>query len=105
MTLKLNRRLRTLLIAGAAAPVLAIAGCAGNSGGDTTCSEFAEQSQEEQRETISTYVQEQSGSDSEPAALAVDAAMVAVTALCAVENNGDTPIREADLDPNTNSGD
>ncbi|WP_278312940.1 hypothetical protein [Lolliginicoccus levis] len=102
MTFKLNRRLRTLLIAGAAAPVLALTGCAGNSGGDTTCAEFADQSQEEKRETISTYVQEQSGSDSEPAAIAVNAAMAAVTALCAAEGNGDVPIREADLDPNTN---
>ncbi|WP_149359872.1 hypothetical protein [Lolliginicoccus suaedae] len=102
MALKLNSRVRALLIAGAAAPVLAIAGCASNSGGDTTCAEFVEQSAEEQRETISTYIQEQTGNDAEPAAIAENAAMAAINGLCAVEGNDDTPIREADLNPSTN---
>ena len=97
------RVVQQVAIASAAVATVICAGCsdveeAVNKGGDTPCSEYRGQSTDEQRVTVTKFLKEQSGNeDQEPAGTAVDAAIIAIDLLCAVQANADTPIREADV--------
>ncbi|MBJ8347180.1 hypothetical protein JGU72_21120 [Antrihabitans sp. YC2-6] len=69
-----------------------------NSGGDTSCSDYLEQDQDDRRVTVTKFLKEDSGNDAEPAGTAVDAAILAIDLLCSAQQNGDTPIKDADLE-------
>ncbi|WP_067686108.1 hypothetical protein [Nocardia jejuensis] len=93
------------LTAGMAAAVFAVtllSGCtevakALNKGGDTKCSEYLTQNADDQRMTITKFIQQQSGNDATPPGTQVDLSMAAVQGLCQVQANGDTPIKNADI--------
>ena len=68
-----------------------------NRGGDTSCSDYLEQSTDDQRVTVTKFLKEDSGDDQEPDGTTVDAAIIAVDLLCAAQQNADTPIKDADL--------
>ncbi|UGT43850.1 hypothetical protein LTV02_10875 [Nocardia yamanashiensis] len=68
-----------------------------NKGGDTKCSEYLTQSADTQRVTVTKFIKQQSGDESEPAGVTVDFTMASVQALCKVQANGDTQIKNADI--------
>ncbi|MBD8507270.1 hypothetical protein HT102_12325 [Hoyosella sp. G463] len=91
----------------AAALLLATIGCGMNTGGDVTCATFSEQSTNEKRETAAEFLRESSDepgeTDAADSEAAVDAAVLIIITFCAVEENKDIPIRDADLDSTTES--
>ncbi|GAA5092967.1 hypothetical protein [Nocardia iowensis] len=100
MNATLSRTGRTGL--GIAAVALVLAGCtdvqrALNRGGDTPCSEYVKQGQDEKRMTITKFVKQQTKDDHEPAGTVVDATMVSVDLLCGAQMNAETPIKNADV--------
>ncbi|MFI6169716.1 hypothetical protein ACIBCN_23250 [Nocardia sp. NPDC051052] len=100
MNATLSRTGRTGL--GIAAVALMLAGCtdvqrALNRGGDTPCSEYVKQNQDDKRMTITKFVKQQTNDDHEPAGTAVDATMVSVDVLCGGQRNAETPIKNADV--------
>ncbi|GAB4586301.1 hypothetical protein [Nocardia sp. IFM 10818] len=68
-----------------------------NKGGDTTCSDYLKQDADTQRMTVTKAIKQQTGSDNEPPGTNVDISMAAVQALCRVQANENTPIRDADF--------
>ncbi|WP_405163955.1 hypothetical protein OG203_02200 [Nocardia sp. NBC_01499] len=100
MNATLSRTGRTGL--GIAAVALMLAGCtdvqrALNRGGDTPCSEYVKQNQDDKRMTITKFVKQQTNDDHEPAGTVVDATMVSVDLLCGGQRNAETPIKNADV--------
>ncbi|MEV6559757.1 hypothetical protein ACFYO1_15525 [Nocardia sp. NPDC006044] len=100
MNATLSRTGRTGL--GIAAVALMLAGCtdvqrALNRGGDTPCSEYVKQNQDDKRMTITKFVKQQTNDDHEPAGTTVDATMVSVDILCGGQRNAETPIKNADV--------
>ncbi|MFD6163337.1 hypothetical protein ACIA8C_25440 [Nocardia sp. NPDC051321] len=100
MNATLSRTGRTGL--GIAAVALMLAGCtdvqrALNRGGDTPCSEYVKQNQDDKRMTITKFVKQQTNDDHEPAGTVVDATMVSVDVLCGGQRNAETPIKNADV--------
>ena len=86
----------------AAIAAVCLSGCSDvevalNDGGDTTCNEWATQDQNKQRQTITKFLKEYTGSDNEPAGTQVDASMVAVTLLCQVQSDKETQIKNVNL--------
>ncbi len=70
-----------------------------NNGGDTTCREYLAQDKDEQQRTVVQLLKEEEGGNEEPTPEAVELGSAAVAVLCQIENNRETPIREADLQP------
>ena len=68
-----------------------------NEGADTRCSDFIEQGADEQRQTITKALKQQTGDDGEPLGTTVDATILSVNLLCQLQGNRDTPIKNADL--------
>lgn len=100
MNATLSRTGRTGL--GIAAVALMLAGCtdvqrALNRGGDTPCSEYVKQNQDDKRMTITKFVKQQTNDEHEPAGTTVDATMVSVDILCGGQRNAETPIKNADV--------
>ncbi|GAA5050254.1 hypothetical protein [Nocardia callitridis] len=100
MNTTLSRTGRTGLAIAAVA--LTLAGCtdverALNKGGDTPCSEYNKQNQDDKRTTITKFVKEQTNNDHEPAGTAVDASIVQVDLLCGIQGNADAPIKNANV--------
>lgn len=91
----------------AGALLLAAIGCGTETGGDVTCASFNEQSNTEKRETAAEFLREGSDepgeTDTAESEAAVDAAVLIIITFCAVEENQDIPIRDADLDSSTES--
>ncbi|GAB4586874.1 hypothetical protein [Nocardia sp. IFM 10818] len=88
--------------AAAATALFLTAGCGEaekivNKGGDTPCSEFVAQDSEKQRVTARKFLEQEQDSTAEPSADTVDAAIAAITLMCEVQANRDTPIKKADL--------
>ncbi|MBB3038367.1 hypothetical protein [Hoyosella altamirensis] len=111
-----SRRIRTAFVAATAAAALVLSGCGDDTdvedtigdfteevgdvfrtGGDTTCREFSEQDPDEQRSTVEDFLAEEE--EGEPTDAQIEGASLAVMALCAIEGNDETPIRDADLQP------
>ncbi|MFE2959955.1 hypothetical protein ACFXO9_16670 [Nocardia tengchongensis] len=93
---------RWTAVAAAALAVTLLSGCSDvekalNQGGDTKCSDYLIQSADTQRVTITKFIKQQSGTQNEPSGTQVDLSMAAVQALCQVQNNKDTPIKNANL--------
>ncbi|MEV6773529.1 hypothetical protein AB0N05_33345 [Nocardia sp. NPDC051030] len=92
----------TTALAAAALSVTLLSGCsevatALNKGGDTKCSDYIKQNADDQRVTITKFIKQQTGDDRTPSGTQVDLSMAAVQALCQVQANGDTPIKNADI--------
>ncbi|MBL1079399.1 hypothetical protein JK358_33835 [Nocardia sp. 2] len=92
----------TTPVIAAAFAVTLLSGCtdvarALNKGGDTTCSEYLNQNADDQRMTITKAIKQQTGNDAEPAGTQVDITMASVQALCQVQANSETPIKNADI--------
>ncbi|WP_054812480.1 hypothetical protein [Nocardia arizonensis] len=68
-----------------------------NQGGDTPCSEYVKQDPDTKRVTITKFVKQQTGTESEPAGTVVDATIVTVDLMCGAQRNADTPIKNADV--------
>lgn len=66
-----------------------------NRGGDTPCNEYIAQDAEDQRTTVTKYLEDERGSAPEPTT--VDAAMGAIDLMCRAQADASTPIRNADL--------
>ncbi len=93
---------RWTAVAAAALTVTLLTGCSDvekalNKGGDTKCSDYLIQNADTQRVTITKFIKQQSGTENEPSGTQVDLSMAAVQALCQVQNNKDTPIKNANL--------
>lgn len=89
-------------VVGVIALAFALSGCSEvertlNRGGDTPCSDFLKQNPDKQRVTVTKLVKERSGQDHEPAGAVVDASIFAVSALCNVQSNAQTPIKNANI--------
>lgn len=86
----------------AAAAVTVLSGCSDveralNKGGDTKCSEYLAQDVDTQRVTVTKFIKQQTTTENEPTGTSVDFTMAAVQALCSVQANGETPIKNADI--------
>ncbi|NNH69117.1 hypothetical protein HLB23_04395 [Nocardia uniformis] len=68
-----------------------------NKGGDTKCSEYLAQDVDTQRVTVTKFIKQQTTTENEPTGTSVDFTMAAVQALCSVQNNAETPIKNADI--------
>lgn len=68
-----------------------------NKGGDTKCSEYLTQDADDQRMTVTKFIKQQTNTENEPTGTSVDFTMAAVQALCSVQANADTPIKNADI--------
>lgn len=93
---------RWTAVAAAALAVTLLSGCSDvekalNKGGDTKCSDYLAQNADTQRVTITKFIKQQTGKDTEPPGTQVDLSMAAVQSLCQVQANKDTPIKNANL--------
>ena len=91
-----------MLCAATAVSAVWLTGCSDvdealNEGADTPCSDFVKQDADEQRQTITKAIKQQTDTDNEPLGAAVDAAIVSVNLLCQIQTNQDAPIKNADL--------
>ncbi|WP_327117193.1 hypothetical protein OHB12_06810 [Nocardia sp. NBC_01730] len=68
-----------------------------NRGGDTKCSEFVAQDADKQRITVTKFLEERNGDPSPSDDRTIDGVTAAIEAMCSVQANPSTPIREADL--------
>ncbi|WP_405137319.1 hypothetical protein [Nocardia sp. NBC_01388] len=89
-------------VAAAAFAVTLMSGCseiktAVNQGGDTKCTDYLKQDANTQRITITKFIKQQTGNQNEPSGTNVDLSMASVQALCQVQSNADTPIKNADI--------
>ncbi|WP_282783669.1 MULTISPECIES: hypothetical protein [unclassified Nocardia] len=97
--------MKTTTTAAAAVLVLGVAllsGCSDveralNKGGDTKCSDYLAQDADTQRVTVTKFIKQQTNTENEPTGTSVDFTMAAVQALCSVQANADTPIKNADI--------
>ncbi|WP_054813680.1 hypothetical protein [Nocardia arizonensis] len=92
----------TLILAAAAVAALLTAGCeeaekALNQGGDTKCSDYLGQDQDERRVTVTKFLEQDGRTGDSPSPQVVDASMAAIQVMCSAQANPDTPIRDADL--------
>ena len=67
-----------------------------NKGGETPCNEFIAQSADEQRVTVTKFLKEQRNGE-DPTDANVDSGIGAIDILCRVQQNAETPIKNADL--------
>ncbi|WP_306361840.1 hypothetical protein [Nocardia sp. CC227C] len=97
--------MKTTTTAAAAALVLGVtllSGCSDveralNKGGETKCSDYLAQDADTQRVTVTKFIKQQTKTENEPTGTSVDFTMAAVQALCSVQANADTPIKNADI--------
>ena len=87
---------KLLAVASAATlSVAALAGCGAldnNQGGDTNCGDFLEMSNDDQRDVITTYLDEQGNSN--PAGLDVNLTLQSATLYCNTMGSAEDPIRD-----------
>lgn len=86
----------------AAAAALLVSGCseaekAVNPGGDTKCSDFANQDREKKRVTVTKFLEQERRGESAPTDETLDASIVTIELMCSAQANPDTPIKKADL--------
>ncbi|MFI6865683.1 hypothetical protein [Nocardia sp. NPDC050406] len=96
------RTMRWTAVAALAVGATLLSGCtdverALNKGGDTKCSEYLAQDPDDQRMTVTKFIKQQTNTESEPTGTSVDFTMASVQALCSVQANADTPIKNADI--------
>ncbi|MBJ8343012.1 hypothetical protein JGU71_29445 [Antrihabitans sp. YC3-6] len=92
--------LRQVTIGSVALSAVLLGGCSNveeavNKGGDTSCSDYLGQDADDRRVTVTKFLEEENGED--PAANAIDGAIIAIDVLCSAQQNADTPIKDADL--------
>lgn len=89
----------TAAVAVATLTLASLAGCANplskNQGGDTECGDYMEMPPEEQREVITTFLDEKG--QSEPAGMDVTLRLEAAKLYCSTVGQASDPIRNADL--------
>lgn len=66
-----------------------------NKGGDTTCGVYLEQDAEDQRTTITKFLEERRRGDAEFTPATIDVARGGVNMLCSIPANTDVAIRDA----------
>ncbi|WP_446225912.1 hypothetical protein ACTWPB_13070 [Nocardia sp. IBHARD005] len=68
-----------------------------NRGGDTLCHDYLDQNADDQRMTITKFIQERRNNDGDLPPATIDVARGGVNMLCSIPSNADVPIEDATL--------